>query len=72
MFADRSKIVKTLEPLKLGAKIGDVQIKLDDVVLDVAAAVLEHMVDAHMSTATVPPGSQTQVDSQKATKQLPK
>ncbi|CAE7859234.1 unnamed protein product, partial [Symbiodinium microadriaticum] len=54
------QIVKTLEPLKLGAKIGDVQIKLDDVVLDVAAAVLEHMVDAHMSTATVPPGSQTQ------------
>ncbi|CAE7947824.1 ftsH [Symbiodinium sp. KB8] len=62
MFANRAKIVKTLEPLKLGAD----ELKLEEVAPDVAAAVLEHMVDeievarsSHMSAATTPPSSQT-------------
>ena len=83
MFANRAKIVKTLEPLKLGAD----ELKLDEVALDVAAAVLEHMVDeievvrsSHMSAATTPPSSQTPAvsltsattDPPKAPKQRPK
>ena len=68
MFADRSKIARTLEPLKLGVKIGSDELKLDELALDVASAVLEHMVDefaraAQLTTPTSPSGSQTAVSS---------
>ena len=86
MFADRSKIARTLEPLKLGVKIGENELKLDEVALDVAAAVLEHIVDeiefaraSHLSPTATPSGSQpassqatSTADPSKAPKTLPK
>ena len=87
LFADRSKIVRTLEPLKLGVKIGENTLKMDEVALDVAAAVLERIVDeiefaraAHLSPTATPSGSQpapssqatSMADPSKAPKTLPK
>ena len=87
LFSERSKIGRTLEPLKVGVKIGENTLKMDEVALDVATASLEHIVDeiefaraAQLQPTTAPPSSQpaqsspatATTDPSKAPKTLPK
>ena len=86
LFADRSKIGRTLEPLKAGVTIGGNTLKMDEVAIDVATASLEHIVDeiefaraAKLQPLTTQPSSQptpssqtTSTDPAKAPKTLPK
>ena len=86
LFEDRAKIRKTLAPLLVGVKVGTDDLKLDDVGLEVAIAVLEHMADeiglarAAQMAAVIPAATplaatgstSTVADDAKPPKQLPK
>ncbi|CAE7236556.1 ftsH [Symbiodinium sp. CCMP2592] len=87
LFEDRWRIPTTLAPLRTGVKIRTDELKLDDVGTDVAAAVLEHMIDevaairarqmtaaspAPVSSSSPATGAATIAEQQKAPDQLPK